>query len=69
MCLFGSCNCLMRRAFDSRVSSCLIRPTAATLHTCPVQNRTTIEMYEKMYVTPWPYDKGWRRNFQEVRST
>lgn len=30
------------------------------------QNRTTIEMYEKMYVTPWPYDKGWRRNFEEV---
>lgn len=31
-----------------------------------MQNRTTIEMYEKMYVTPWPYDKGWRRNFEEV---
>lgn len=31
-----------------------------------VQNRTTIEMYEKMYVTAWPYDKGWRQNFEEV---
>lgn len=31
------------------------------------QNRTTIETFEKVYVSPWPYNKGWRRNLEEVR--
>ncbi|KAG1679619.1 hypothetical protein FOA52_006136 [Chlamydomonas sp. UWO 241] len=29
-------------------------------------NCTTIEMYEKERVHPWPYNKGFRRNFEEV---
>jgi palmitoyltransferase ZDHHC2/15/20 len=29
-------------------------------------NCTTIELYEKARVRPWPYDKGWQKNFQEV---
>lgn len=29
-------------------------------------NCTTIEMYEKERMHPWPYDKGWRRNLEEV---
>ena len=31
-----------------------------------LKNCTTIEMFEKSRATPWPYDHGWRRNFQEV---
>ena len=31
-----------------------------------LRNCTTIEMFEKSRVIPWPYDRGWRRNFQEV---
>lgn len=27
---------------------------------------TTIEMYEKDRIHPWPYNKGLRRNFEEV---
>ena len=30
------------------------------------KNCTTIEMFEKSRIIPWPYDHGWRRNFQEV---
>jgi hypothetical protein len=30
------------------------------------KNCTTIEMFEKSRISPWPYDHGWRRNFQEV---
>lgn len=30
------------------------------------KNKTTIETYEKASVSPWPYDKGSRRNFEEV---
>ena len=29
-------------------------------------NVTTIEMFEKQRVTQWPFDRGPRRNFQEV---
>lgn len=29
-------------------------------------NCTTIEMYEKDRIHPWPYNKGFRRNFEEV---
>lgn len=29
-------------------------------------NVTTIEMFEKRRVTQWPFDRGPRRNFQEV---
>jgi palmitoyltransferase len=29
-------------------------------------NCTTIEMYEKERIHPWPYNKGLRRNFEEV---
>ncbi|GIL56612.1 hypothetical protein Vafri_11947 [Volvox africanus] len=29
-------------------------------------NCTTIEMYEKDRLHPWPYNKGFRRNFEEV---
>eukprot|EP00879_Flechtneria_rotunda_P021321 GHRR01022471.1.p1 GENE.GHRR01022471.1~~GHRR01022471.1.p1 ORF type:complete len:240 (+),score=51.03 GHRR01022471.1:886-1605(+) len=29
-------------------------------------NCTTIEMYEKERIHPWPYNKGFRRNFEEV---
>ncbi|KAF6251506.1 DHHC palmitoyltransferase-domain-containing protein [Scenedesmus sp. NREL 46B-D3] len=29
-------------------------------------NCTTIEMYEKERIHPWPYNKGWRRNYEEV---
>jgi palmitoyltransferase len=29
-------------------------------------NCTTIEMYEKERMKPWPYDKGTRRNFEDV---
>lgn len=29
-------------------------------------NCTTIEMYEKERMHPWPYNKGWRRNWEEV---
>lgn len=29
-------------------------------------NSTTIEMYEKERIHPWPYNKGWKRNFEEV---
>lgn len=31
-----------------------------------VKNITTIEMYEKIRTTPWRYDKGKRKNFEEV---
>ena len=29
-------------------------------------NCTTIEMYEKDRPHPWPYNKGWRRNAEEI---
>mmetsp|Transcript_27492 Transcript_27492/g.69960 ORF Transcript_27492/g.69960 Transcript_27492/m.69960 type:complete len:318 (-) Transcript_27492:521-1474(-) len=29
-------------------------------------NCTTIEMYEKDRIHPWPYNRGWRRNLEEV---
>lgn len=29
-------------------------------------NCTTIEMYEKERIHPWPYHKGFQRNFEEV---
>lgn len=29
-------------------------------------NCTTIEMYEKERIHPWPYNKGLRRNFEDV---
>eukprot|EP00775_Hariotina_reticulata_P008162 gene8160-8353_t len=29
-------------------------------------NCTTIEMYEKERIHPWPYNKGLRKNFQEI---
>ena len=29
-------------------------------------NVTTIEMFEKQRVTQWPFDRGAKRNFQEV---
>ena len=29
-------------------------------------NCTTIEMYEKRRVSQWPYDHGFRTNFQEI---
>lgn len=29
-------------------------------------NATTIEMYEKDRLHPWPYNKGFRRNFEEI---
>jgi palmitoyltransferase len=29
-------------------------------------NCTTIEMYEKDRIHPWPYNKGFKRNFEEV---
>lgn len=29
-------------------------------------NTTSIEMYEKDRLHPWPYNKGFRRNFEEV---
>ncbi|CAD7705458.1 unnamed protein product [Ostreobium quekettii] len=29
-------------------------------------NCTSIEMYEKQRIHPWPYNKGWRSNFDEV---
>jgi palmitoyltransferase len=29
-------------------------------------NCTTIEMYEKERIHPWPYNKGMRRNFEDV---
>lgn len=29
-------------------------------------NCTTIEMYEKERIHPWPYNKGFKRNFEEV---
>merc|ERR1712144_96188 len=32
-------------------------------------NCTTIEMFEKERIKPWPYDKGMRRNFEEVLGT
>lgn len=30
------------------------------------QNKTSIESWEKTPVNPWPFDKGPRRNFEEV---
>jgi len=32
-------------------------------------NCTTIEMFEKERIKPWPYDKGLRKNFEEVFGT
>mmetsp|Transcript_34989 Transcript_34989/g.75763 ORF Transcript_34989/g.75763 Transcript_34989/m.75763 type:complete len:288 (-) Transcript_34989:369-1232(-) len=32
-------------------------------------NTTTIEMFEKERIKPWPYDKGVRKNFEEVLGT
>ena len=32
-------------------------------------NVTTIEMFEKQRVTQWPFDRGPKRNFQEVFGT
>ena len=29
-------------------------------------NCTSIEMYEKQHINPWPYDKGWKKNVEEV---
>jgi palmitoyltransferase len=29
-------------------------------------NCTTIEMYEKERIHPWPYNKGLQRNFEDV---
>lgn len=29
-------------------------------------NCTTIEMYEKERIHPWPYNKGLKRNFEDV---
>ena len=29
-------------------------------------NCTTIEMFEKERIKPWPYDKGFKKNFEEV---
>ena len=31
-----------------------------------ISNCTTIEMFEKERMKPWPYDRGWRRNLEEV---
>lgn len=30
------------------------------------QNKTTIESFEKAHVEPWPFNKGWHRNFKEI---
>jgi len=27
---------------------------------------TTTEMYEKERIAPWPYDRGFKRNFEDV---
>ena len=32
-------------------------------------NYTTIEMFEKQRAAQWPYDRGARRNFEEVFGT
>jgi hypothetical protein len=29
-------------------------------------NQTTIEAYEKRPLQPWPYDRGWKKNFIDV---
>ena len=57
------CSCVRRRAVEMGARCVWVELTVRNLL---VQNRTTIEMYEKMYVTAWPYDKGWRRNIEEV---
>jgi hypothetical protein len=31
-----------------------------------LSNMTTIEMYEKKKTLPWRYNKGFRKNFQDV---
>lgn len=53
--------CMHQRAKQSTLSR-----DSSVSKLLAVQNRTTIEMYEKVYVEPWPYHRGWRRNFEEV---
>lgn len=49
--------------------ACEIPATLATVCARPqllAANCTTIEMYEKDRIHPWPYNKGMKRNLEEV---
>jgi palmitoyltransferase len=57
-------------AFVVDVAFCLSLAGLLGMHARMVWlNCTTIEMFEKTRTPSWPYDRGARRNFEEVFGT